>query len=78
MTYLSADELVALHADTNTSWESRLDYEMAQELIGRELSKSEWAQLIDELDDLVFETVMSYQLSGEKDEFGTGRIFSLS
>lgn len=61
MTYLTADELVALHADTNTTWESRLDYEMAQELIGRELSKSEWNQLVDELDDLIFETVMSYQ-----------------
>jgi hypothetical protein len=61
MTYLTADELVALNADTNNVWENRLDYEMAQELIGRELSKSEWAQLIDELDDLVFETVMSYQ-----------------
>jgi hypothetical protein len=61
MTYLTADELVALHADTNNVWESRLDYEMTQELIGRELSKSEWRQLVDELDDLVFETVMSYQ-----------------
>ena len=61
MTYLTADELVALHAHTNNVWESRLDYELVQELIGRELSKSEWAQLIDELDDLVFETVMSYQ-----------------
>jgi hypothetical protein len=62
MTYLTADELVALHADTNTTWESRLDYEMAQELIGRELSKSEWNQLVEELEDLVFETVMSYQI----------------
>jgi hypothetical protein len=61
MTYLTADELVALHADTNNTWESRLDYEMAQELIGRELSKSEWNQLTEELDDLIFETVMSYQ-----------------
>lgn len=61
MTYLTADELVALNADTNNVWESRLDYELVQELVGRELSKSEWAQLIDELDDLVFETVMSYQ-----------------
>lgn len=62
MTYLTADELVALNADTNNVWESRLDYEMTQELIGRELSKSEWNQLVDELDDLVFETVMSYQV----------------
>ena len=61
MTYLSADELGALHADTNNVWESRLDYEMAQELIGRPLSKSEWSQLTEELDDLIFETVMSYQ-----------------
>ena len=62
MTYLTADELVVLNADTNNIWEARLDYEMAQELIGRELSKSEWNQLVDELDDLIFETVMSYQL----------------
>jgi hypothetical protein len=61
MTYLTADELVALNSDTNQIWESMLDYEMAQELIGRELSKSEWNQLINELDDLIFETVMSYQ-----------------
>jgi hypothetical protein len=61
MTYLTADELVALHADTNTTWEARIDYELVQELLGRELSKSEWTQLVDELDDLVFETVMSYQ-----------------
>ena len=62
MTYLTADELVALNADTNNIWEARLDYEMTQELLGRELSKSEWNQLVDELDDLIFETVMSYQL----------------
>ena len=61
MTYLTADELVALNSDTNNVWESRLDYEMTQELIGRELSKSEWNQLVEELEDLVFETVMSYQ-----------------
>jgi hypothetical protein len=61
MTYLTADELVALNSNTNQIWESMLDYEMAQELIGRELSKSEWNQLINELDDLIFETVMSYQ-----------------
>ena len=62
MTYLTADELVMLNADTNNIWEARLDYEMTQELLGRELSKSEWNQLVDELDDLIFETVMSYQL----------------
>jgi hypothetical protein len=62
MNYLTADELVSINADTNKIWESRLYYEMAQELIGRELSKSEWNQLVDELDDLIFETVMSYQL----------------
>jgi hypothetical protein len=61
MTYLSVDELVAENSDTNTLWESKLDYELVQELLGHDLSKSEWAQLINELDDLVFETVMSYQ-----------------
>lgn len=61
MTYVSADELVAGFADTNNSWESKLDYELAQEILGHPLSVDEWYQLVDTLDDVVFETVMSFQ-----------------
>jgi hypothetical protein len=60
MTYKSADQLVAEISDTNTSWEARLDYELVQEILGRSMSLEEWSQLVDTLDDIVFETVMSY------------------
>jgi hypothetical protein len=60
MTYKSADQLVAEISDTNTSWEARLDYELVQEILGRSMSLEEWGQLVDTLDDIVFETVMSY------------------
>jgi hypothetical protein len=59
--YPSADELVAEISDTNTLWESRLDYQLVQEILGHDLSEIEWQSLIDQLDDAVFETVMSYQ-----------------
>ena len=60
MTYKSADELVAEFSDTNNSWEARLDYELVQEILGRSMSLEEWGQLVDTLDDIVFETVMSH------------------
>ena len=60
MTYKSADELVAEFSDTNTSWEARLDYELVQEILGRSMTLEEWGQLVDTLDDIVFETVMSF------------------
>jgi len=60
MTYKSADELVAEFSDTNNSWEARLDYELVQEILGRSMSLEEWGRLVDTLDDIVFETVMSY------------------
>lgn len=59
--YPSADDLVAGFSDTNNSWESKLDYELAQEILGHSLSVDEWYQLVDTLDDVVFETVMSFQ-----------------
>jgi hypothetical protein len=59
--YPSADELVAEISDTNTLWESRLDYQLVQEILGHDLSEIEWQSLIDQLDDAIFETVMSYQ-----------------
>lgn len=60
MTYKSADQLVAEISDTNNSWEARLDYELVQEILGRSMSLKEWHQLVDTLDDIVFETVMSF------------------
>jgi hypothetical protein len=59
--YASADELVANGISDTNLWESRLDYQLVQEILGHDLSKEEWSQLIDELDDAVYETVMSFQ-----------------
>ena len=59
--YPTADELVAEFSDTNTLWESRLDYDLVQEILGHDLSQMEWQELVEKLDDAVFETVMSYQ-----------------
>ena len=61
MTYQSADELVRNFSDTNISWESQLDYELVQEILGHSLSIAEWRELTDKLDDVVFETVMEFQ-----------------
>jgi hypothetical protein len=59
--YPTADELVAEISDTNTLWESRLDYDLVQEILGHDLSELEWQELVEKLDDAVFEIVMSYQ-----------------
>jgi hypothetical protein len=59
--YPSADELIASAISDTNLWESRLDYQLVQEILGHDLSQEEWVQLIDELNDAVFETVMSYQ-----------------
>jgi hypothetical protein len=59
--YPTADELVAEISDTNTLWESRLDYDLVQEILGHDLSELEWQELVENLDDAVFEIVMSYQ-----------------
>jgi hypothetical protein len=59
--YASSDELVANGISDTNLWESRLDYQLVQEILGHDLSKEEWSQLIDELDDAVYETVMSFQ-----------------
>jgi hypothetical protein len=60
MVYKSADQLVAEFSDTNNIWETRLDYDLVQEILGRSMSVSEWTELTEKLDDIVFETVMSY------------------
>jgi hypothetical protein len=59
--YPSADELVAGGLSDTNLWESRLDYQLVQEILGHDLSESEWSELIGQLDDAVFETVMAYQ-----------------
>jgi hypothetical protein len=59
--YLSADELVANGISDTNLWESRLDYQLVQEILGHDLSQSEWSELVGQLDDAVYEVVMSYQ-----------------
>ena len=59
--YPTADELVANGISDTNIWESRLDYQLVQEILGHDLSEREWADLIDALNDSVFETVMSFQ-----------------
>jgi len=61
MSYQSADELVRNFSDTNNSWEAQLDYELVQEILGHSLTISEWRQLTEELDDAIFEIVMTFQ-----------------
>ena len=59
--YLSADELVSNGISDTNLWESRLDYQLVQEILGHDLSQSEWSELVGQLDDAVYEVVMSYQ-----------------
>ena len=59
--YPTADELVANGISDTNLWESRLDYQLVQEILGHDLSQSEWSELVGQLDDAVYEVVMSYQ-----------------
>ena len=59
--YPTADELVASGLSDTNLWESRLDYQLVQEILGHDLSVDEWQQLVDTLDDAVYDTVMSFQ-----------------
>jgi hypothetical protein len=59
--YPSSDELVANGISDTNVWESRLDYQLVQEILGHSLSQDEWEQMVDYLNDVVFETVMSFQ-----------------
>jgi hypothetical protein len=59
--YPNADELMAEEIFNTNLWESRLDYQLVQEILGHSLSEDEWGDLVDTLDDVVFQTVMSYQ-----------------
>ena len=60
--YPNADELIANGISDTNLWESRLDYQLDQEILGHSLSVDEWHQLVDTLDDVVFQTVMSFQI----------------
>jgi len=59
--YPTADEIIENGFANTNLWESRLDYQLVQEILGHGLSKDEWEELIGQLDDAVYETVMSYQ-----------------
>lgn len=59
--YPTADELMENAISDTNLWESRLDYQLVQEILGHSLSTEEWESLIDQLDDAVYEVVMSYQ-----------------
>jgi hypothetical protein len=57
---IPADELVA-RADTNTSWESMMTHELAEEILERSITREEWDVIRDTLDDNVYETLMSFR-----------------
>jgi hypothetical protein len=59
--YPTADELMENAISDTNLWESRLDYQLVQEILGHDLSQSEWSELVGQLDDAVYETVMAYQ-----------------
>jgi hypothetical protein len=59
--YPTADELVDNGISDTNLWESRLDYQLVQEILGHDLSEDEWLELVDALDDVVFQTVMGFQ-----------------
>jgi hypothetical protein len=59
--YPTSDELVSNAISDTNIWESRMDYQLVQEILGHSLSVEEWEQMVDYLNDVVFETVMSFQ-----------------
>jgi hypothetical protein len=59
--YPTSDELVSNAISDTNVWESRMDYQLVQEILGHSLSVEEWEQMVDYLNDVVFETVMSFQ-----------------
>ena len=59
--YPTADEIIESGFSNTNLWESRLDYQLVQEILGHSLSENDWHDLVDALDDAVFQTVMSYQ-----------------
>lgn len=61
MTYESADEVVAKFSDTNEMWESMMTRELAEEILNRILTREEWNIIVESLDDVVYETLMSFE-----------------
>ena len=59
--YPTSEELVSNAISDTNVWESRMDYQLVQEILGHSLSVEEWEQMVDYLNDVVFETVMSFQ-----------------
>lgn len=57
---VGADELVA-RADTNSNWETMMSHELAEEILDQRLSKFEFQEIVNALDDGVFEIVMSFK-----------------
>jgi hypothetical protein len=58
--YLTADALVAENPDTNYSWSSMMTHELAQEILERDVTLREWQDIIDALDDGVYDILMSF------------------
>lgn len=57
---VSADELVA-RANTNPTWESMMTHELAEEILDQRLTASEFREMVDALDDGIYEIVMSFK-----------------
>lgn len=59
----SVDELISdsARADTNLSWETMMTHDLAEEIIEQSLTAQEFQDLVDALDDGVFEIVMSFK-----------------
>ena len=60
----SVDELISEHArtDTNLSWSSMMTYELAQEILERSITLKEWHDIVDALDDVVYDIMMSFKI----------------
>lgn len=58
--YLTADALVAENPDINYSWSSMMTRELAQEILERDVTLREWQDIIDALDDGVYDILMSF------------------
>lgn len=59
----SVDDLISDHlrADTNLTWESMMTHDLAEEIIEQSLTAQEFQDLVDALDDGVFDIVMSFK-----------------
>lgn len=60
----SVDELISEHArtDTNLSWSSMMTPELAEEILERSITLKEWHDIVDALDDGVYDILMSFKI----------------